>query len=347
MVLINQGRIILDEGFFNDDFIPDKLVNRDSLTRIIKNCLALVREGRKPTHLWLYGRSGTGKTTVARSVLNQMEKEAGIRSVIINCWEKKSLYDILDHIVTELKIFCAEEHRTSIKLDRLQRHLGKRPLLVLLDEIDRIPSQERSRTLYTLNGIGNIGLISVSNTLEAFFDTEERVRSRITPKILAFALYSNNEIEEILQKRIHSGLFPDTCQDACLKQIAKACSGDARVAIKILRNAARYAEQQGHVKIHPADIMHSNHNSRGLKIKQNLAKLNEDHRILYYLISKEKAILSTRLWNAYMNVCNRTQRKPVAERTFSEYISQLNRFGLITFERARIRGNVRLLKTAK
>ena len=189
MVLTKQGRIILDEGCLTEDFIPKTLFKRELQFRIIYNCLNPIREGRKPTHIWLYGRPGTGKTTIARSVLNQLEKEAGIRSVVINCWEKKSLYEILDHIVAELKIFCTKEHRTSIKLDRLQRHLGKRPLIVLLDEVDRIPSPERSRTLYTLNGIGNIGLISISNTLKAFFDTEERVKSRITPKILAFALF--------------------------------------------------------------------------------------------------------------------------------------------------------------
>jgi Cdc6-like AAA superfamily ATPase len=63
--------------------------------------------------------------------------------VVVNCYERDTLYEVLDHIITELRIVRAEEHRTSVKLERVQRHLGSRCLLVLLDEIDRIAPCER------------------------------------------------------------------------------------------------------------------------------------------------------------------------------------------------------------
>lgn len=86
---------------------------------------------------------GTGKTAAALSALTRFRKEMAVPFVVVSCYERDTLYEVLDHIITELTIFRAEEHRTSVKLERVQRHLGGRCLLVLLDEIDKIAPCER------------------------------------------------------------------------------------------------------------------------------------------------------------------------------------------------------------
>jgi Cdc6-like AAA superfamily ATPase len=75
-----------------------------------------------------------------------------------------------------------------------------------------------------------------------------------------------------------------------------------------------------------------------------LASLTEDHRILYRIVRQKSQILSGDLWQEYLQYCAQLKRKPLAPRTFSEYANGLVQAGLITSERARVKGKVRLFR---
>jgi cell division control protein 6 len=313
----------------------------------IEDCLAPARVGRKPTHTWLHGDPGSGKTAAAKSFLTRLRQQTGISFVAVNCWERGTLYGILDQAITELKIFRAEEHRASVKLERLKRHLGSRCLVFLLDEIDRISPRDRSAILYSLDAIGNTGLICVSNAIYPLYDLEERVRSRINPRIISFARYSRAELAAVLTDRAHAALAPEACPTTIVNRIASLSSGDARVAIQTLRNAAEAAERVGHEAIALSDVAAGWHDSQRVKAAQMLVNLTEDHRMLHKLTAPKTDVLSTELWEAYLQLCSQGNRRPIAPRTFSEYLNQLVRLGLLTCERARVKGNVRLLKSSE
>jgi archaeal cell division control protein 6 len=297
-------------------------------------------------HVWLHGSSGAGKTAVATSVLSRLRQEAAVQFVSVNCWEKDTLYEILDQIIAELKVFRAEEHRSSVKMERLQRQLGSRCLLILLDEIDKIAPCERARVLYSLNQLGNTGLICISASLGSFYEMEERIRSRINPRTVAFKPYSAEEIAEILNQRAQVALAQDACPAFLIKRMAAVCNGDSRVAIKTLRNAADVAQRQGHPAIQARDLSAGWNDCQDARMAHVLDGLTEDHRLLYKIAAESQGVLSTALREAYLQRCSQCNRKPVADRTFSAYVNQLVRLGLLTCERARVKGNVRLLKPA-
>jgi len=46
----------------------------------------------------------------------------------------------------------------------------------------------------------------------------------------------------------------------------------------------------------------------------------------------------------YLQHCVQAKRKPLASRTFSDYVNRLAQVGLIISERARVKGKVRLFK---
>ncbi len=347
MVSQTPHDIIVDGAAFGEDFVPPHLVGRNRQLVTVENCLAPVRHGRKPRHIWLHGSTGSGKSSTARSVLCKFRRTAGIRYVVINCWQRDSLYEVLDQIVTDLKVFCAEEHRSSAKLERLERHIGQKSLLIVLDEIDKMPVKERARCLYSLDVLGKTGLICISDRPDPLFEIDGRVRSRLNPRTITFDRYSAEETREILADRVRQALAPDTCPAYLIKRIAAVSSGDARVAIQTLRNAAESAQRKGHSKLTPSDVVDGWHDSQKPKSDQLLSHLTPDHRILYQLISQHQTVLSSTLWKDYRQHCKETARRPVATRTFSAYINQMVQRGLLTCERARVKGNVRLLKACK
>lgn len=77
-----------------------------------------------------------------------------------------------------------------------------------------------------------------------------------------------------------------------------------------------------------------------------LDSLTQDHRMLYEIVEQKGQALSVDLWQEYLQRCSQLRRKPLAPRTFSDYANRLVHAGLITSQRARVKGKVRLFKVA-
>ena len=344
MILNDEISMIEDQTALSENFTPEKLFHRDQQIREIFRCLSPVTKKRKPIHLWLHGKAGSGKTSTAKHVLSLLKKKFQIDGLLVNCWEKDTFFEILDEIILQLRILRAEEHRTSLKLEKLRKHLGPKPFIVILDEIDQIKPSERSTTVYNLDSVGNMGMVCISNSYESLFELEERVRSRLNPYPVSFPAYSRDSLMDILKHRAGLALSADTWTDKALRRIAGMAEGDARVAIRTLRNVAELFEEEHSDRISTCNLQHKWNDAREAKRLYTLKNLTEDHRMLYEIIKKEGQIQSGDLWHTYLRKCSRLKRKPLASRTFSDYANRLVQAGLIRSERARVRGKVRLFK---
>ena len=144
----HQTSIVVDADVLRENYIPETLRAREPQMEQILCCLSPVLKKQKPIHAWLYGTPGTGKTTTAVHALRHLEEKAFVKTAIVNCWEKQTFYQILNAMISEFRILGAEENRTSFKLEKLRQHLKDVPLVVMLDEIDRIRRSELSTVLY-------------------------------------------------------------------------------------------------------------------------------------------------------------------------------------------------------
>ncbi len=306
--------------------------------------LSPVIKRRKPIHTWLYGRPGSGKTATAIHAMRCLEEKTQIESIIINCWEKHTFYEILDETVSQLRIFRAEEHRTSFKLEKLRLHLKERPFIAILDEIDQINPRELSTVLYNLDSILNAGMVCISDSTRALLELEERVRSRLNAHMIFFPRYSQQNLLEILEYRVQRALAPNSWSRRTLSRIATMAQGDARAAIRMMHRAAVLADHQQMDKISTRGLEKQIEAARETRNACVLNNLTQDHRITYEIVKQERRILSGKLWQKYLQKCEQIRRKPLAPRTFSDYCNRLVQAGLITSERARVRGKVRLFK---
>ncbi len=87
--------------------------------------------------------------------------------------------------------------------------------------------------------------------------------------------------------------------------------------------------------------------ARVIKKAYLLNKLTPDHKILYEIVKSRKEILSNQLWEAYLSEARKRKVKPIASRTYSEYVNKLRDLGLIKAERARVRGKVRVFRVVE
>lgn len=332
-------RIVAKPDLLSEEFLPSYFHARQRQLQELKTCLAPALRRQKPIHVWLHGQPGTGKTTVARQVLEEVNG-SGIKGALLNCRRRNSFYSILDGLLEKLRVLCAEERSTNYKFTALEKHIGDKPLVVVLDEIDQMPLKERTNTLHGLSTLGNVGLVCIGMDKLDICSMNNCVDSRLNVQMIDFPQFSQEDVVNILNDRARYSLKPDSWNVKCLEHIAGLAQGDARIAIQTLRSAANFAESDYIGFIEERHIEKGYGSTRDLKKFYVLKTLTEHHQLLFEIIKKKGKIISSDLRREYKEECRIKDWEPVAPRTFSEYCRQLMLYRLIDGKRARVRGKV-------
>jgi orc1/cdc6 family replication initiation protein len=339
--------IVADSDVLGEPYLPSVIHARETHLNQMKSCLMLIAEARKPINCWLHGNSGTGKTVTARSLLRKLEDTAGIRSVYVNCWEYPTFFSLLEQVAIKLNMLAPEKLSTSFKLERLKRHISDDRMVLVLDEIDKPPPKERNTILYNFSGIPTIGLVCICNSQHAYFDLEDRVKSRLNPTRIFFEGYPTDELVKILDQRAQYALTGGTFTPELLQAIADLADGDARIGIQTLKDAACFAEAGGHDRIEVDHVRRAWNSAKDLSLTHQLRSLSDHHRLLYELIKKNPGIRSGNLWRLYLRTCGARSITPIAIRTYSDYCNTLVALELVESKRATVPGKVREFSAMK
>jgi cell division control protein 6 len=339
--------IIANFEILSEDYVPENIPGREHQIKELKLCLDPVSKRKKPVNTWLFGPPGAGKTATSRHMLRCISQAYRVPAVYVNCWERNSLHSVLEKILSELRILGAEKPDASFKMERLQRYLKESPIILVLDEIDQPPPKERNSILYNLLELHGAGLICISNSRYFLFNLDERIKSRLNVTQIEFKPYSLDDLCYILDLRAETALIPRTWDKNLLYKICEMAEGDARIAIQTLKNAAYYAEKENRPKILLEHVCMGWKDARIIKRAYLLNKLATDHKIFYEIIKARKGIMSNQLWKTYLSEAKKQGFKPIALRTYSEYVNKLRDLGLISAERARVRGKVRVFRVAE
>jgi len=338
--------IILRPEALEENFLPVFVREREFEVKWLMSSLFPAARGRKPVNIWVHGKPGTGKTLLCRFVFHKLQERWGnnVRGAVINCARHASLYAVLSSIIDEFRLLGGEAPSTSVKLERFLNFVKQKPFILILDEIDFPTPKERNNILYNLSRTGNVGIVCISRTDETYHRLDERVRSRLSSRILEFKEYTQEQVFSILHERATLALKANSWDDQILNLIADRAQGDIRIAIETLKSAAEYAESEGE-KIQLEHVHRGAKDTKSIQKEYSLKRLTEHHRILYRIIESKPNILSGDLWAAYLDICKTTSQQPVARRTFSSYLQTLENLTLITSEKATIKGKARSFRT--
>lgn len=342
--MIEEFSIITNPDLLDENYVPADIPVREPHIEELTHCLRPALRSKKPMHAWLHGRPGTGKTLTAKFILRKIKEEAYVDGVYVNCWEQNSYYSVLDKLVRELRILGADKLNTSYKLERFEQSIGKKPFIIVLDEIDQPKRLERDSIIYNLCNVGNVALICVCNSRAILYSMDERIKSRLNAKQIEFNHYSESDLAYILRRRAELALYPGTWSEDTLNRIAALAEGDARVAIQTLKNSAYRAETDFSRTIKDKHVKEGYNSAKVLNKRYLLDKLTGHHRLLYELVGERKEVNSGDLWKAYLEKCASLKKQPIALRTFSEYMNKLIELDLVKWDRALVRGKVRVFK---
>jgi len=320
--MITNARVLQAE------FVPNAVKHRPAEVSHLSDTLRPITNNNRPEPSFLYGPSGAGKTCIARHTVEQLrENVVDLNTKYVNCWEEhtrfQTLYQVLDGVGDTYDI-----HRRSTPTDELLQRLREYDgpqYVVILDEVDQL---EEKGLLYDFNRIRDLTMILIANREEDVFGAfDDRLRSRLeTCARIRFGRYSLDQLVTILEDRVRWGLEPDVITESQLEAIADYSAGDARIAIGLLRNAARNATQQDESKI-TEEIIDSVVSETKSEIRQKTTdKLTHHQQVLYDLITESERIDAGDLYSAYREAVD----DPKTRRTMRNHLSKLQQYNLIS-----------------
>ncbi|MYL15323.1 orc1/cdc6 family replication initiation protein [Halorubrum xinjiangense] len=256
-----------DKSILSEEYRPDVIVERDDEIDAYRSALKDVLFGRNPANVFIYGKTGVGKTAVTEYMMSALQTEVERRDEaeelhvhFRNC-NDDSVYRTVRSLINSIREDDGEKFpetglSTSHALETLYEEMESRggTFLFILDEIDHLSDPDS--LLYELpraraNGhldAARVGVIGISNNYTFRSSLSPKVKDTLMEKELAFSPYDAGELQSILTARAEKALVDGACEDSAIRlAAAKAAkdTGSARQAIDLLREGGDVAEEQG------------------------------------------------------------------------------------------------------
>ena len=275
--LLEVEPLFANKEVMRSSYTPDDLPHRDLEIRSLGSILVPALRGETPSNVFIYGKTGTGKTACVKYVgkeLSAKGEELGkrVNLIYINCEVVDTQYRVLQNIANAFVPADKWSHRipftgwpTDEVYDALRRYVDgntkgdderwtvdttRKPgevTIIVLDEVDKLKGDE---VLYTLTRINSdlannkVSVIGISNDLKFTEFLDPRVKSSLGEESMIFAPYDATQLEDILTQRakmaLKDGVLDDSVIPLCSALAARE-HGDARRALDLLRVAAEGA----------------------------------------------------------------------------------------------------------
>lgn len=350
---LKKDSLFIDKNVLLSSYIPEEVLFREDQLQEVANILAPALRVEKPSNLFVYGKTGTGKTLSVKHVLNSMNQIAlnnhiPLKNIYINCKLKKiadTEYRLIAQIIKE---FGQEIPPTGLPTDEVYNIFyklldeKKQVILLVLDEIDQLTKKVGDDMLYNLTRINSelknsqICLIGISNNLIFVENLDPRVKSSLSEEELIFPPYNAIQIQDILRQRANKAFKEGALQVGVVEKCSAFAArdhGDARRAIDLLRIAGELAERSGSQII---EISHLDEAERKVEtdtiINAVISQPKQFQSVLYSLLlisPQKKNFFTGEIYEVYKELCKKTKLNVLTQRRVSDILAELDMLGVI------------------
>ncbi|NHV45760.1 MAG: cell division control protein Cdc6 [Candidatus Methanomethylicota archaeon] len=348
---VMKVKIFVNRDILRPDYIPNDLPHRETQILRLAETLVPVLKKSRPSNVFIYGMTGTGKTAVTKYVLNRIDIEGRKKGIslniaYINCRHDDTNYRVLANLCETIN---AKVPFTGLSISELFRRFVKaldtkdRIMFVVLDEVDALVKKSGDRVLYDLTRINNqltnakVAIIGITNDLNFTEYLDPRVRSSLGEEELVFPPYNAVELEDILKQRADKAFVEGAISPEVIKLCAAIAAkehGDARRALDLLRVAGEIAEREGADRVVEEHVRKAQKELEKDRVVEVIRSMPFHSKLLIlsiYLIEKEKGRGHTtgEIYEVYSNIVKNFGLEPLTQRRISDLINELDMLGIV------------------
>jgi cell division control protein 6 len=356
---LSRDSLFLDKKAMQVSFVPDQITHRDEQINQIAEILAPALKLEKPSNLFIYGKTGTGKTLSVKYTTDQIldvakENRIPVKTIYINC-KLKRVADTEYRLIAEIARHLGKTiPATGLPTDEVYNIFfaaldeSEQMLILVLDEIDQLIKKTGDEVIYNLTRINSelkhaqISLIGISNDLMFANHIDPRVKSSLSEEELIFPPYNALQIQDILRKRSDKAFKPNRIGDGVIPKCAAYAArehGDARRAIDLLRVAGELAERskQDSVQINHIDLAEEKiERDRIVDVVKTQPKQFQATLFAVFALlnnnkvkNKKRNIFTGDVYDIYKERCPDMGLRPITQRRLSDIIAELDMLGMI------------------
>jgi len=345
--------LFIDRSVLQASYIPKTVYHRDKEITKIANILAPAIKQQKPSNLFIYGNTGTGKTLTVKHVIDNIEsvssdKGIPLKVVYVNCKLKK-VADTEYRLIAQLAGFFGKvipvtglptDEVYKIFYGAIEKQGGI--VLVVLDEIDQLIKRAGDNVLYNLIRINEelknsqISLIGISNDITFIENIDVRIKSSLSEEDVLFAPYNALEIQNILRERASKAFKKNIIEQGVIEKCSAYVAreyGDARKAIELLRVSGEIAERAKDKTVSTDHIDEAEEKLEREKIFDIIkTQPKQFQAVLFSILStkdKNLPIYTGEIYDLYKRLCFKIGLRPLTQRRVSDIIGEFEIIGII------------------
>ena len=349
-----ENLLFANKTFLDNLTLPSKIIGRERKAKELIRYLIGYRHGLVVPFVSVYGRSGSGKSTVVKFVCENLDQD--VSYAFVNLRKARTVFGCANLILAELgqpSLKSAQGINTAIEQisDTIEQDLRKkkdntRLFILVLDEFDVLLYDKRGKPsdfIYKLLVMEEklrekgylMCIIAISNNVMSDYEIDDRVRSRIGASEVFFEPYKPQAILAMLKDRAEKA-FSEPVDSEILQYCADQTSeehGDARRAIDLLRIAGEIAGKGGE-KISKKQVDEAVGQLQKDRISTTLSSASYQLKLAAAALAR-RSYLTEEVWHSTSTLYDQyryiisNDGKQLTYRRFSELLTELENMGLV------------------
>jgi cell division control protein 6 len=333
----------------------NRIVGRDSEIEAVAAELRPIVRSEPPNNVMIYGKTGTGKSLVARHVTERARRAAeaqdvSVGTVYVDCAQHNTQTRVARTITRDLN----DEPRTGLSIPRAGIGSGEYydylweildatydATIIILDEVDRLDDDDVLMQLSRARESGkadcHLGVIAISNKIEYRDELNERVKSSLREEEFVFQPYDANQLRDIMNHR-RDAFRDDVLTDDVIPLTAAFAAqehGDARKAIEILRHAGELAERQSNERVTEENVREAQEWAEIDRFEELLRGSTTQVKFILYALgrltreSQEDEFSTSEIYERYQSVCEQLSVNILGEHRVYELLKEQAFLGVV------------------